>query len=416
MGRVALEPSLEVARLLRDRRRELGWTLREVEERTRKLGRPVHFTMVARVERGEVEPGLRRLHVLFRAYELPVKLLEDLLEIEEFVGAPPVDAPISRLFEVAVTSWKAGDLRQALATLAALKAKTANDATGRYERQKALLTLAVTIGSIGRYRLAKHIVEDLLLEPPEPGLLVPALVEGATCWARLGSDAVALGLLASAEAYAKPEEHRHRALVFHSRASTLTTLRRFEDAEQALAQALVEYELAGDAFGKRQALGVRVRHCFEREDYGAALTAAREARAHAESHGHGRMVVHRMLDEGRVLFELGDHAQGLTTMSAALAQAVASQDPIAQFYGHYYLWKAHRRMGDAKRADLEANTARYFVQFVDATVPEAGEVRALLGEGGERREGRPDVGGKGNRWRPSARVSKSPPRRSARRP
>jgi transcriptional regulator with XRE-family HTH domain len=381
MGRVSLEPSQEVARLLRDRRRELGWTLREVEERCRTLGRPVHFTTLARVERGEVDPGLRRLHVLFKIYDLPHKVMEDLLEVEEFAGDLPTDAPTARLYEDAVRDWKAGDLRKGLAGLATLRARVGQTAAERYDRQKSILAIAVAVGAIGRYRLSRHIVEELLLlEPPEPSLLVTALVQAAVCWHWLGSGDVALGLLGHAEAKCEPGQHRYLALVLHERAGTLASMGQPDESERTLERAITEYRAAGDTFGEAQAFGVRVRLCFDRGEPAAALVAAREAREHAKRHGYERLVVQRTIDEGRALFESGRREEGLTTLSTGLAKALEGQDSIAQFYGHHCLWKAYVQLGDAERAKLELNAASYFVQFVDAAMPEAREVRELRGQ------------------------------------
>lgn len=377
MTRTAIEPSVEVARILRDRRKELGWTLRDVEARSRQLGRAIHFTTLARVERAEVDPGVLRLHTLFKLYDLPMRLLEDLLEVEEFVGDIPARASTTTTYAEAMKAWKSGDLRQAFAGLARLRRSAGKDAASDPERQKALIGLAVAIASAGRYRLAKQLIEDVLAEPLGPELLVPALVEAANCWHRLGSPRVAIGFLESADKEVAPTASRHRALVAHARASVLATLRDFVGSESALVQAIDHYRAAGDAFGEGQALGVRVRLLVEQEDLPGALAAVRAARAHAESHGHGRLLIQRILDEGHLLCTSGESTRGVETLHDGLARAVATQDDMMQFYGHYYLWKAYAAVNDHQRSGMELSAARYFVQHIDARVPEAIEVASV---------------------------------------
>lgn len=381
MGRQAVQPSGALARVLRERRLELGWTLRDVESRTKSLGRPIPFTTLAKIEQGRVDPGLRRLHVLLRLYDLPAGLSEDVLDLEEFAGPVPDDADPATSYARAIDVWRSGDLRLGFAHLASIRALTPTDAAGRLEHQKALISVAIAIGALGRFRLSKQIVDEILLDRPEREILVSALVQAAICWHWLGSCEVALGFLARAEANVLPSDLRQRAWIAHERGSTMASMGRTGDAESFVAEAIRLYRAAGDAYGESIALGVRVRLGFEAGDPAGALAAAREAREFAERHEFGRLLVLRGLDEGRALVDLGEREAGLAALHDALAKSIQSQDHVAQFYAHHRLWKAYVRLGDAGRSEVELGAARYFVRFLDAAVPEALEIRGLTAGG-----------------------------------
>jgi len=384
-------PSRALAGLLRDHRRRLGWTLRYVESRSRELGRPIPFATLAKVEQGKVDPGLRRLHALLRIYDLPLGLAQDVLDLEEFAGEVPSDVPASTLYEDAVRYWKAGDLRQGFAHLAELRVRTAKDDSDRTLQQKAMLTISIVAGSLGRHRLARLMIDELLLTPPEPELLVAVLVQAASCWHWLGSGEAALGFLSRADANAKPGDQRQAGWIAHERASTLTTMGRWDEADVESKIAVAAYVAAGDTHGECRARGVQVRLRFDRGDYDDAYAVAVAARTRSIECGHQRIAVHRTLDIGRIRSAQGRYEQAVNALNESLAQSTESQDKVVQFHCHYHLWKAHLRAHDFARADEALASARYLEQFLDIAGPEAQEVRKAVlseAESGKPRRGR----------------------------
>lgn len=379
MARVSLVPSRALADLLRQRRLELGLTLRQVQQETEALGRPIPFTTLARVEQGRVDPGVKRLHFLLRLYHLPVELAADLLDLEEFAGQVPKDAASATLYEEGVKAWKEGDLRKALSNLFALRTKLPADPGVLVERQKSLLAFAIAAGSLGKHRLSLQIVGDLLVESPDRSLLVSVLLQAAVCWHWLGSDEAALGFLARAESHVQPTDHQQLAWLHHARASALLSMGELEEAEKALTRAIEEYGTAADDYGASRALAVHVMFRFAQGDPQQALAAARTAREHAVQHGYKRLAILRRIDEGHALVMLRDEQAGLAALQEALSASVAEQDAIAQFYSHYYLWKAHAGLSNTARAALELQAAQYYVRFVDEATPEVMEVRTMLG-------------------------------------
>ncbi len=258
-----------------------------------------------------------------------------------------------------------------------LRRRGPTDPEARRERQRVILSFSVFLGSLGKYRFSQQLVNDLLVEPPAPELLIPVLVQAAVCWHWLGSGEAALGFLARAESNVAPGEHRQLAWVLHERASALLSMHQLEQSEIELGKALKQYRLAGDTYGESRALAVGVRLAFERQDLKAAGDAARAARRHAEQHDFGRLRMMRRLDEGRAAILQGDRETGLSALNEALGEAVASQDQVTRFYAHHALWKTHLALGDHSRAALDLEEAKFHVRYVDETTPEAVEIREM---------------------------------------
>lgn len=375
MGKVAVHPSMVIAELLRRRREELGLSLREVEARSAASGDRVNFATLSRAEQGKTELGTRRLYRLFKIYDLPIQLAADLLELEEAAGTDIPTGSFDELGREGVDYWKKGDLRKALARFFTLRTRAPSSAQDRLSRQKAILRMAVAAASMGRISLSRYIVENLLLEPPEPSLLVNALVHAARCWHGLGSSEVALGFLARAEARLDPGQHHERGWAFHQKASCLTDIGEFASAAAALKIAIAAYRRAQDKFGEASALAVRVKLEKELGDWPAMLRAARAARSVSRRHGFKRLEAFRGLNEARALGELGRATESLGVLREVLAWSIREDDRVTRFYAHHDLWKAYQALGDADRATLELRAAKDHLRFVDELTPETREVR-----------------------------------------
>ena len=388
MGKLAIEPSEFVARLLLKRRRELGLSLRQVQDRTEALGQIIPFTTLGKIERGQVEPGFKRLHLLLKVFDLPPQLAHELVELEQFAGETPSDRPLGMLYEEGVEEWKAGNLKEGLACLLAVRTRDAHDGATRLERQKTILSFAIAAGSLGRNRLSRQIVDELLLEPPEAILLVPVLIQASVCWLRLGSGDAALGFLLRAAECVDPTDLRNRAWIHHSRASTLASMGLLDNAETELTKTLSIYREASDAYGEGRALNARVDIRMDAGEFKGALRAAGEARAHADRHGFGRLSIVGLIHEGRALLQLGDLDASVASLRAALAESISTEDRTARFYAHFYLWKANEAMGEKAQAVYEYQSAQHYVGFTDEATPETNEIRATLATARRRQAGK----------------------------
>lgn len=347
----SVKASAAVADLLRRRREELGLSLREVQSRAGALGDAIPITVIARAERGEVDPGFRRLALLLRIYETPIRIAGDILDLEQ-VGddLPPIPDPDER------------------------------DPDRRRER---LFDYAVVAGTLGKNRLARSVLEELLLEPLGPAMTGRVLMQAATCWHRLGAPEMALVLLDLAEsklADRDPAERRREAAsVHHGRASAFAALGELGTAAEELKAALASYRDCRDVYGEGRTFGVLVYLYRAAGELEEARRAAAQGQQHALEHGHERLLILRLIDEGRVLLDAAVPGEAVSVFENAFARAVNAGDTVGRFYAHHGLWRAYSELGDDTRAQLELQNARYFVQFLDSSCEELEEIRMTLG-------------------------------------
>jgi len=373
MAKQQLPVSKSLAALLRDRREQLNLTLREVEDRSRQFGDPIPFTTLGKVERGVVDLGFPRLNSLCKVYGISLQTAGDVLDLEH--REPIEQRPVAVLEEEAAESWKRGDIRNAMAVLASIRTRTDLPAV---ERQQSLLHFAIVAGSLGRYQVSQSVIDDLLLEPPLPELLVRVLVQAAVCWHRRGCGEAALGFLSRAEHHLQPGDSAELAYVMHERASTLTSMGQLDEAEIAIEKALAAYRQAGKVHGESGALGVGIRIAACRQDHALAVERAQFALDHARSHHLQRLCCLRLIDKAKALIQLQRFADTWECLHEALVVAISEHDHAAQFYVYHARWRARLAEGDEEKALLELSAAQYAMRYVDAAGPEAWEIRSTL--------------------------------------
>ena len=380
MGSLPVRPSVAVGRLLREKRKELRLTLREVSERIAEKGERLPTSTLARIEQGKLDPGVRRLHLLLRLYQVPQHLVGDLVELESLAIQPPVGKDLETLHQEGVKHWKSGNVAQGLAYVFAVREHVPADEASRLLRQKATLTFANAARDLGKFQLAKHIVEDLLCEPPHPSIAGRVLVLASAIWRGLGSSEVALALVRQAATHVRPEDDQEAAWVLHQEAGVLLEDGRPEEAHEALKRALSKYRAFGDTYGETRGLILRGKVFEARGDGKKALETLRHALRLSASHGHAALGTACAIELGRLLVASGREEEGLTALRKGLGEAVVQEDRSGQFYAHYNLWKAHEHLGDSDRARFEIEAARYFVRFTDQASPEANEIRKLTSD------------------------------------
>ena len=381
----SIAPSPAVAGLLRRRREALGLTLRAVAKLAAEAGNPIPYSTLARIEQGVLDPGVKRLQQLLRLYHVPLQAAGDLLDLEDMADELPTETEPKALYQSAVDAWKGGEIRRALASLFAFRARTEGDDAAL--RHKATLAFAVTASSLGKHRLSKHLVDELLAADVGEDLLVPLLLQAAVAWHWLGGVEAALAFLARAESRIRPGADQQRGWVHHERAVILMSRREFTPAASSLRQALRAFRSAKDEHGYGRALGTGVRLHLDQGDGSAALRAAQAARFHAARHRLHRLAMHRSIDEGRALAMLQDLPRAIRTLEKALADAIQRDDRAAQFYVHFYLWDVLSRSGESERARLEFEAAAFHLSSTDAVTPETQRMRELLARSGRARQG-----------------------------
>ncbi len=381
MGRVAVRTSPAVGRFLREKRTQLRLTVRAVSAELAKRGERIPESTLVRIEQGKLDPGVWRLHQLLKLYDVPPHLVADLIELEELAVAAPLEADLETLYREGVECWKRGDIPRGLAYLFAVRERVPADDESRVLRQRATLAFAIYARNLGKLRLARQVLDDLLCEPPDRAIIVNVLVLASTVWGGLRATDAALALVEHAATLAPPGDPRLGAWVMHQKARLLLTLGRVAEAESALVGACASFRAAGDAYGESKARLSMVRVRESRRAVADAIREAEEAIRFAEVHGLARIALLGSIERGRLLAESGSTEEGLGVLQRALGQAIQIADRNAEFAARYCLWKAHVQLGDKDRARFELDAAIYCVRFVDESSKEADEIREIGEEG-----------------------------------
>ena len=245
------------------------------------------------------------------------------------------------------------------------------------------MVFAAAARNLGKYRLARQIIDDLLCEPPTAEVLIPALVLSSSLWRGLGAPDVALALIRQAAERLPGERTKEHAWVLHQQAKLFLETGQIGPAEKTLQRALATYRHYGDTYGEIRALLLRVAIHEAKGDPRKALQVARLVIKLSTRHEHARGVVFGLLELGRVLAGVGKTEAAVENLTQGLGNAVRLKDNNAQFVAHYHLWKIHLETGNHDRGRFELNAAKYFVQFVDERSPEADEVSRLAAKRGK---------------------------------
>jgi tetratricopeptide (TPR) repeat protein len=356
----------------------LGLTLRDVSEKLEERGERFPPSTLVRVEQGMLDPGVRRLHMLLELYDIPPHLVADLIELEELAVEEPKDKDLGTLFEEGLAFLKQGNIAQALAHLFAIRQHVPSDKDSRVLRQHATLAFAQAARDMGKFRLARQLVEDLLCEPPDRSLLVRVLVLEATLWTVLGSSDMALAVILRAESLAGQEDPRQRAWIRHQEAKLRVQFGELAAAEDAIAEARKLYRKTKDVNGEAKILLIELQAAEARGDLTGALRIARKVVDLSKRGGHELPLASGRLELGRLLVQTGSPEEGLEILGQALEQGVALENKYLEFHAHYYLWKAYAATGQTDRSRFELHSASYFLGFIDENSPEAKEIRENL--------------------------------------
>jgi transcriptional regulator with XRE-family HTH domain len=368
-----------VSRLLRERREALGLTLRRVEELSAERGHPIPHSTLARIELGIFDPGVRRLGHLLNLYQLPIQAAGDVLDVEALAGVLPMEKDPAKLRDRALAAWRAGKVSEALSYFLAFRRRVPNDDVHRVMRQEAILAFAVAAGSLGKLHLSRQMLDELLLENPEPRMLVPILIQQSVVWRSMGSTVAATAFVDAATRCASPDAPKHHGWIQHQRAQILIAERKFGDAAKCLALAAKHHRRARSPHDEALALLGMAQIRFEERQPRKALAAALLAEKFAGRHKFKRIQLSAQVDRARALSATGSMEAAKKLLRAILADSTVADDAALSFYAHFYLWEAERDSGNAARAAMELQEAAYYSKFVNQVSSESKRIRQELG-------------------------------------
>ncbi len=382
---------LSVGELLRDRRRELGWSLAGVAGKLDDLGVSISTSQLQRIEQGQV-PRADHLAALCRVYGPPEGQLLDLLLVSgdrrvrtKADGTP--EALVARGDELLA----AGRYDRARAKYVAALAKLRDE--NLQEKAAIQLRLAWLDGREGFHESAFHrairLVENEALSDE---VRAPARV-------LVFRNMVLLGWLVTAEGFATTIENlaAARSVDVGTRAAALAALALWHQARGDRSRAIEIQARAVEMFGRagaereklRVALGL-VDLLVEARERRAALSRLRaieRATRKAELRGLRPEVLRRL---GTMLAENGRFAEALRVLEEAedVARDMGRHEPL--FRARAWRRRVLLALGEAKSARaLEKWLVRHAARHAD--VPEAREFLEEGPAGAGREETQPPV-------------------------
>jgi transcriptional regulator with XRE-family HTH domain len=374
MGRQPIVPSSAVDQFLRQRRRSLGLTLRDVERQAAEFGRVIPFATLAKIERGGVDPGLSRLHTLLRLYNIPMAVAADLLDVEAMAQQIPNESDPRKLRELAERAWQDGRTGDALGCLLALRRETAKRPELVREQQEAVLAFAAFAGKLGKHQLSRQMLDELLTQQAHRDLLVAILVQQASSARNLGAPEAAFAYLDRAAVHLRHGNHRERGWVAHQRASLQASVGAFDEALKNIRQAIRAFQVARRPFDQGMAMAALARLEVESGNVSRGIQSARRATEFALRKGFPKVRLLAAIAHSRAHLLEKSPEPVLILLRSLLADAVASSDNVARFYAHFYLWKAYIAVGAHARAEIERREAVYHLRFTDEASEEAAEL------------------------------------------
>lgn len=376
MGRGRVDLSRKVASLLKQRRRDLGISLQEVEGRAARLGVRLPASTLLQIERGALNPDARRWIALVHIYN--VELLADSMELGAMAGVRTPAGSLEELTERGTQAWMSGDLGNALAHALAIREHPAQGARAQVLKQAALICFATYARNLGKYRLARQMVEELLVQPLSRRELTDTLVLAASVWLGLGSPEAALAMVERAGKRVDPGDPQRVAYVEHQWAKLLVHAHEPREAQRHLERALALYRQVDDRYNEVRALGLRTQLLQTLGTAEAALASARDAAERARKLDYGFLLSAAQLDVGRVLLACGRNEEALEVLRQSLASAKVLEDRRIELYAHARLWKAYLALGETEAAAIELCRAAELVDRADEVSPELDEVRRAV--------------------------------------
>ena len=322
---------------LREVRKTSGLSLRGVEKASKALPEPVSFDWLSKAESGVFLPSPEKLITLSLVYETPAQDFLDQIELAQLLAIAPKERDPESLCQAGVSAAKRGDY--GLAYAAFKKAENELSEEDGVRRRHIRRGLANALLSMGRYRLALRVAEQLLADrASEPDVECSALLVAASAQYQLGrlrlAEATAREAVRAARRGGLRDPLQKALITLGNARFDLGDLRRSLWAyERAVAQEEApSYDqgvLLSNIGNCLAALG----------DHARAESAYRQAIARAEEVANPRLKALCFMHLGTAYYRWGRLDQARTTLHDAREIAESHDYPVEGFQSSYYLWR-----------------------------------------------------------------------------
>lgn len=379
--RIAIAASTGLAGFLRQRRQELGIGLRDVQTRSTEIGAPIPFSTLAKIEKGTVEPGLVRIGQLFQLYSVPLRVLDDLLDMEAFATPDESIKTIERPDQRAKEIFSSGDIKRGLGILFAYRRTHPLGASNSSLRQKVDITLALLLRSLGKSRLAEFVLDELQLHHPDAELRQFVLGTAANGDVDLGRSEIAHARLAAMPRHPGGVNERSMAGLQTELLGKLAAIAgNYAEAIRLCQLAIGHHEQAGNT-GAVLYLQSRIgRLRFKLGDHAQGLALIDQARAGNLAAGFRRPAAFDDLIKADCYLELNRADEAATLATEVLKFAKKPADFALQLEAHHALWKVADAKGDALNASRHLSSALTLVVGIDDPSEKCEELRRILAE------------------------------------
>ncbi len=379
--RVAIAASTGLAGFLRQRRQELGIGLRDVQTRSTEIGAQIPFSTLAKIEKGTVEPGLVRIGRLFQLYGVPLKVLDDLLDMEAFAKADESIETIERPDLRAKEIFSSGDIKRGLGILFAYRRAHPLGGSDSSLRQKVDITLALLLRSLGKSRLAEFVLDELQLHHPDPELRQFVLGTAANGDVDLGRSEIAHARLAAMPRHPGGVNERSMAGLRSALLGKLAAIAsNYAEAIHHYQRAIEHHEQAGNTGAVLYLQSQIGRLRFKLGDHAQGLALIEQARAGNLAAGFRRPAEFDDLIKADCYLELNRVDEAATLATEVLKFAKKPADFALQLEAHHALWKVAVAKGDALNAGRHLSSALTLVVGIDDPSEKYDELRRILAE------------------------------------
>ena len=376
----SLRPARSLGPLIQRRRKQAGYSQKRMTELVGALGEPLPASTLSRIEKGQLDPGARRLHLTLGGLDISGDFVSLLVELEARGIEIPADDDLQALCDTGYEQLAQGQRWEGLASLLAVVERAEDERGERLLRQRALLKMGYALRNLSRIRLAKQSLDRLLSESPEPEVKTRAFILAASLWHLQGLPELSFAFLNAAETTIGPGEAENFVAVFHQRAWLRVEEGQYDEAESDLEHALRHAESIKDrGFYRAKLLLLYGKlHIQRAQELDAARAKFEEALTIAKKGRFEEVQSSARLQLAWALAESGDFTAAEERAREVQAAAVTAGDKALEFSCHYRLWKIQTMAGKPKEAHAALTQARVLIDlgFVDEESVESKDVQA----------------------------------------